>query len=516
MKRSIIPIVIVLLIITVVLIVYRIVWLGYPVFPGALQQTWRIQFQSHISGNNKETILLLALPSERHGQAILDEKITSHTFAFNVFQDKDNRIGAWSGIIGSPGGLINYNSTVIAGPPSNQKSNNVVSASVYPSAVTEADQKLAIQTVRQWSNLALPARLQSVLLFLSETYKKENSSTGISLELSNLLKKYDKETLTLTFLKASDIPAEIIEGFELTDGIITNPARYIAIRMGEEWQYVTIDSLELRKQDHSFLPLATGGVPILRISNGDLTETRWNISRSVIDQWGLNFERIRKSENFLDQWSLFHLPEEYQRTFRFLLLIPIGALLISFLRNFIGFSTFGIFMPVLMALAFRNTGLVYGLLMFAGIVFTGYIARLFLNRYRLLLVPRMSVLLTLVIALFTLLALLGNKIGLREIMAVGLLPFVILAMTIERFFIIVEEHDMATAVRTALGSAAVSVIIYFIISWELLQITFFTYPELLLPTIAFQMLAGRYTGYRMSEFIRFRSFIKKDNNEPSA
>ena len=41
---------------------------------------------------------------------------------------------------------------------------------------------------------------------------------------------------------------------------------------------------------------------------------------------------------------------------------------------------------------------------------------------------------------------------------------------------------------------------------EWLQLIFFIYPELLLAVGAFQLLIGRYTGYRLSEVMRFRSF----------
>jgi hypothetical protein len=116
----------------------------------------------------------------------------------------------------------------------------------------------------------------------------------------------------------------------------------------------------------------------------------------------------------------------------------------------------------------------------------------------------MSVILTLVIACFTLLALAGNRFGMREVMAVGLLPFVILTMVIERFFVLVEEAGIRAGMRTASGSAAVSIISYGIISWEPLQLTFFVYPELLASVAAVQILLGRYTGYRLSELFRFR------------
>jgi hypothetical protein len=262
---------------------------------------------------------------------------------------------------------------------------------------------------------------------------------------------------------------------------------------------------EIEKNPAALLPLATGGMAAARVSGGELSEIRWILSREIVSQWRLHFERILRSNRLLDRWSLFRLPPEFQQTFRILLLVPIGAVMISVLRNMVGFPTFGIFMPVLMALAFRGTGLAYGLGIFGGVLLIGYAVRRSLERLRLLLVPRMSLMVTLVIACFTGLALIGSKLGLRGLMAVGLLPFVILTMTIERFFVIVEEAGIREGLRTAAGSAAVSVITYEIISWEPLQLTFFVYPELLAGVAAIQILLGRYSGYRLSEIFRFRS-----------
>jgi hypothetical protein len=218
----------------------------------------------------------------------------------------------------------------------------------------------------------------------------------------------------------------------------------------------------------------------------------------------MHFERIMRSDRFLDRWSLFRLPEEFQRTFRILILVPIGALMICVLRDMVGFPTFGIFLPVLMALAFRNTGLAYGLGIFWGVVLIGYVARRWIDKLRLLLVPRLSVILTLVIICITVFALLGNKLGLREFMAVGLLPFVILTMTIERFFVVIEEAGAREGLWTAAGSAGVATITYEVLQLAPLQLTFFVYPELMFVVAAAQVLIGRYTGYRLSEFIRFR------------
>jgi len=76
-------------------------------------------------------------------------------------------------------------------------------------------------------------------------------------------------------------------------------------------------------------------------------------------------------------------------------------------------------------------------------------------------------------------------------------------------FVITEEAGAREGLHTALGSAAVAAIIYEIIRWEALQLTFFVYPELLFAVAALQVLLGRYTGYRLSEFARFRAFGRK-------
>jgi hypothetical protein len=230
------------------------------------------------------------------------------------------------------------------------------------------------------------------------------------------------------------------------------------------------------------------------------------LNREIINQWRMKFDRIMRSNRWLDRWSLFRLPEEYQKTFRILILVPIGALMICLLRNIVGLPTFGIFLPVLLALAFRNTGLAYGLGIFWGVVLIGYVVRRWIDRLRLLLVPRLSVILTLVIVCITIFALIGSKFGLREFMAVGLLPFVILTMTIERFFVIIEEAGPREGLWTAAGSAGVAIITYEILEVEPLQLTFFVYPELLLAVAAVQVLLGRYTGYRLLELLRFRGF----------
>lgn len=504
MKRPALVTALALMVISLSLVAYRVFSLGYPLVAAAPVYVWNLQFDGVLRSTGKDTLFLLSLPSEQHGQITLEESIESGKLSFSLLKEYDNRVGVWSGKTDENGEHISYRATVILQhkgatiprpPPSGP----------YPQNVNAEDRVVFGELAKEWVPLNAPSRLLMVLRFL----KKEDTN-GVGGDnagkYSEMLRKYDNLTKLLSFLAAVNIPARTVEGLGLREGVTSKTLTWVEAWTGQRWEHIDPVRMTDTPEGSLFMPLSVGGMSAVRVSGGELTERRFDLHKNVMSRWHIFFERINRSDRFLDRWSLFRIPPQFQQTFRILLLVPLGALLISILRNIVGIQSFGIFMPVLMALSFRSTGLVYGLTIFAAIILVGYLVRRYLNRLRLLLVPRMSVLVTLVIFCFTILALIGNKFGLREFMAVGLLPFVILTMTIERFYVVVEEHGIKTALQTSLGSAVVSVITYLIIMWEPLQITFFVYPELLLFVMALQMLIGRYTGYRLSELIRFRSF----------
>lgn len=493
-----------LFLLTVFLLAYRILGLGYPIVPTAPGRTWQLLIDAHVTGSAEETMLTLALPNEQPGRRLIEEKITSGAMNFNLFQRGPDRTGTWSGSIGAGEKEINYRAVILFHPGYASYTDPPTIERVPPKIKRE-EQSLVERLAKNWRQLAPTARFQAIMGMIEGKSIQPFPNDRDFQAWRMLQEKYGRAAAIQPLLEASGFPSRAVEGFRLSESTVTRPLVWIEAWTGQGWETLWPETGEIEKNPEALLPLARSGLPAAHVSGGGLTDIQWTLNREIISQWRFHFERIQQSTHFLDRWSLFRLPHEFQQTFRILLLVPIGALIVGFLRNMIGFPTFGIFMPVLMALAFRNTGLIYGLGIFAGILLIGYAVRLFLNKLRLLLVPRMSVILTLVIACFTILALVGSTLGLRQLMAVGLLPFVILTMVIERFFILVEEAGVAEGFRTAAGSAVVSIIAYNIISWEPLQITFFVFPELLAAIAATQILLGRYTGYRLSEIVRFRA-----------
>jgi len=503
MKRPALWLALSLFLLTAALLFYRIVWLGYPVFPTAPGRTWELTINTRVMSDTGEARVLLGLPTENPGRMLLEERISSGSLSLSLAREGPNRIGIWSGPVELESQEITYRATILI-RPRQRPPEHPSGIGTYPDRFDREETALAERLAGRWKGLP-PSQLVRAIAATAKGEWKNPPPEMKDLDGWKVLSRtYGREESLLLLLRAANLPARLVEGLPLVESIQNQLLTWVESWNGNHWEIILPERGEVVSNLAGYLPLSVGGVPALRVSIGARADIRWSLSRQVVSQWSLHWERIRRSNRFLDQWSLFRLPPEFQRTFRVLLLVPIGALIIGFLRNMIGFPTFGIFMPMLMALAFRSTGLAYGLSIFGGVLLVGYAVRRGLDKLRLLLVPRMSVILTLVIACFTFIALVGNKFGMREFMAVGLLPFVILTMVIERFFVLVEEAGIREGVKTAAGSAAVSIIAYGIISWEPLQLTFFVYPELLAAVAAVQILLGRYTGYRLSELFRFR------------
>ena len=487
-----------------VLIAYRVIRLDYPILPAAQVKVWQLSVESLVGPREKGITLRMGLPASGGGRTVTEERITSGGLTFNLVREGTNQIGVWSGDTGPAGALIGYRATVLVRPLKSLRT-KPMELGPYPPGLKQDDINLAGRLAGRWAGHSALEKLYGISAAVSGNWGEKRPQEKDLKEWARVTHDHGAAAALLALFRASDLPARLVHGVILAESVTEVPIPWIAVWTGQYWAHVNPETGFVYDRNVAFLPLTVGDAAPVGISRGPLPQIRLTVTPQIVSQWRAYFDRIKQAEGFLNRWSLFSLPPEFQATFRILLLVPIGALLVCVLRNIIGFPTFGIFMPVLMALAFRTTGLDYGLAIFCGVILMGYAVRLVLDKLKLLLVPRLSVILTVVIGVFTFVAVLGNKLGIRELMAVGLLPFVILTMMIERFFVIVEEAGVREGLKNAAGSAAVAAITHLIVHIEPLQLTFFVYPELLLVLIALQILIGRYTGYRVSELIRFRN-----------
>jgi hypothetical protein len=114
-----------------------------------------------------------------------------------------------------------------------------------------------------------------------------------------------------------------------------------------------------------------------------------------------------------------------------------------------------------------------------------------------------------VVILMMLISLASHRMGMETGLSVALFPMVIIAMTIERMSVVWEERGAVDAMRAGLGSLFVAIAAYIFMGMAWLEHLIFTFPELLLVILALVLLAGRYTGYRLTELRRFKELAAK-------
>ncbi len=191
-----------------------------------------------------------------------------------------------------------------------------------------------------------------------------------------------------------------------------------------------------------------------------------------------------------------------------ILMLPIVATLIALARQLIGFKTFGIFIPSLIALSFLAIGLRYGIIIFALILLIGTIGRFLLRRLRLLYLPRMAILITVVSLAILGLWAVGVYFKVTEVISVSVFPILVMIILVEQFVSAQIEKGPRTAVILTVETLIISIIAYYTASWEYLRTFILNTPEWIFALIPINVLVGLYSGLRLWELWRFREVIR--------
>lgn len=195
-----------------------------------------------------------------------------------------------------------------------------------------------------------------------------------------------------------------------------------------------------------------------------------------------------------------------------ILMLPIMATIIAAGRQMVGIKAFGIFAPTVIALSFLATGIKYGVAVFVAIIIIGTIARLIARKFRLLYLPRMAIVLSiLALSIFTMffIGALFNKTG---FIAISIFPILIMTVLTEHFVSVQIEQGYRTAIRLTIETLSLSLVGYFIGDWTTFKTTILAYPELILLTFVVNYLMGKFSGLRLTEYFRFREVFKNMNH----
>lgn len=201
-----------------------------------------------------------------------------------------------------------------------------------------------------------------------------------------------------------------------------------------------------------------------------------------------NFEGVATSQAI---WGL--------KPSNLLMVLPLGAFLVVLARSFVGLKAFGLFTPMLIALAFLQIGPVMGPVVLCSSVLVGMLVTPGLIKLRMTRVGFLGVLISLIV-----LVLAGLLMVLDTKLQVDAFPVIVCALCVERWWKQWGKDGAKPAAKMALNTFLLAVVIQFVMVSNF-AMALIQWSPLLMP--AFTAVAigvlGRYRGLRLTEIHRF-------------
>lgn len=476
------------------LAIWRHVELGIPWLTGEQRPVWMVEARIDFNASDEPVLASLNIPEQSPGFRILSEQAASPGYGFSVVEKDGSRRAEWSKRNVTGPQTLYFKTQFIPDPNANRDRPRRAPKPV--SVFWEEPQATAVREILMQAEerSSTPESMTRELIRLMQPDTQAQNTTLLVSGTNHL-------DLLVRMLNHAGIPARTADGLKLEDARRRQGLTpFLQIYNGDEW--LTFDP----KSGEQGLPEDTllwrqGAASLLDVVGGDDSSVSFSILRQTIP--ALQLAAIQSEENGFGFLSLYQLPVEEQSMFRMLLLLPLGALMVAFMRIVIGIRTSGTFMPVLIAVAFVQTNLLPGLIAFTSVVSIGLLMRGYLSSLNLLLVSRISALIILVIFITAGLSIVGYQMGFNTGMTVTFFPMVIIAWTIERMSILWEEEGAHEVFVQGAGSLFVAVCAFLVMDAPLSRHLTFNFPELHFVVLGLILLMGQYTGYKLSELRRF-------------
>ncbi len=496
---------------------YKVWTLGFPLERVTNEPSWNLEIHATAQTTADVPFLLrLNLPRSEGRFGIVNEGFVSADAGLSISENEfGERLASWTRR--EKGGEINLYykaelflfSNVLPGSFEDPDPKEFMAPDALISDLTEAEE-LAVEALYvdvKSRSADLDSFMRIGAITIADAIDDPDNILNIG-RTSTALRTYFQARGLAFLARLHGRPARLVNGVDLSDPRRRMPiARWIEVWDGEHWRIFDGLSGEPGKPE-TYFPIWRGPDRLGTVRDGDRPRIVISVAQRAAPSVDHSVALGQMTGSPVAQISLYSFPVEMQQVYQILLMVPLGAIVLIFLRQFVGLKTFGTFMPVLIALSFRDTNLISGLIMFTLFVVLGLIFRLYFEKLRLLSIPRLSAVMIVVVILMMLSSFILEKFSLGSGLSLALFPIVILVMTIERMSVVWEEYGPGEASKQGVGSLIAAAIAFVVMNIPYMQFLMVTFPELLLVLLAIALMCGRYTGYKLTELYRFRNLVK--------
>lgn len=488
------------------LTIYKSFELGFPLVPGEYRTVWTVEAKVEFDGTGDPVKASLALPRVQRHMRILDETFSAAGYGFQIEEQDGQYRAIWSRRdVDGPQRLFyklsvyNRDGGTIDDLPA-PKPDIGVDPSVLE-AVLQPPVKVAMNSlISQARELSADGRTFVIQLLQSLNDRNNRDARFLLSYYPNA----SRASLVVDLLSYARVPAHLVRGIYLEDDRrALDPEELVEAFVDQRWLVLNPVSGDVGLPQNFFM-WQRGGRSLLDVVGGVDSKVTFSVLANNISSRTVAMMQGAEEAVALVDFSIYSLPIEQQSIFKLILLVPVGTLVVIFLRVLVGLRTSGTFMPVLLALAFIQTQLITGLCIFLLVLVVGLGIRSYLSRLNLLLVSRIAAVMVVVVLIMAAISVISYKLGIDQALTITFFPMIILAWTIERMSILWEEDGMREVVIQVTGSLTVATLAFLLMTNSYIEHWTFNFPELMLCALGVILLLGQYTGYRISELMRFR------------
>jgi len=513
----------VLIAIALLVVGFKVVVLGVPLIPSDPGGLWHVELSATLRGRGENASIRFSLPASDHAQVVFDEHSAADRLEWFTRRSEGTRVGGFQGVVDGThtvvyGFRVKLGDSKVAPPErslaDDERRELTMATAAFPSSAREVSE--LIETLSLPSPDEPDVRVRAVHAFVVNEITTTTSEDARGSEggdaLITLAQREGgasgKSKLLVTLLRAAGLPARLVHGLLLEEGQSPSPVPFVECFLDGRFVPMSSTGSFFGARPPGLVVLYEGEGALVTTSGLDAFDTKFRAERQRLNQAEVAAMMVPAS-SFWSELSLYRLPLAAQHSLKLLLLFPLGALVLSIMRNLVGLATFGTFLPLLLAFALRGSGFLRGLTLIGGVIFIAIMSRIVLERLRLLIVPRLSVLLSILVLLITALAILGGTFGIRDFFSGLLFPIVIMTMLVERASVTLVEEGTREALRVTGYTVLIAALIYPVLTSETIGDFVFGFPESIFAVMGVLVLIGGYTGYRLMELTRFASLTKE-------
>jgi transglutaminase-like putative cysteine protease len=511
------------------LVLYKVLVLGYSYANLIPQSSYSVELSMTFTGIGEDLSVRTFLPASDERQSITDELASNPALSFRREQTPLYVIGEWSRYDAEGPFQVLYSYGAQIRPARYELDPGLRIPDHYPKlfhqylAATEAIQ-LDHPLIRELSERVRDpqARARPTLMAIYDHVLSlggrpfKGTTDAVTAAKLGEASCNGKSRLFIALARNNGIPARLVGGLILAPGAKRTSHQWVEAYVAGHW--VPFDGLNAHFAElpGNYLALYRGDEALFTHSPNIGFDYRFSIHRRIVPNDRLAGFLGGHAFNLYRALSSFRRVNISLNLLKFLLMIPFGVLVVVVARNVIGLTTFGTFLPALMAVASRETGLAAGIAGFLLILAVTALVRIPLNKLGVLHTPKLAILMVAAILTMLGLTVLADVVRIDALASVGavtLFPIAILTITAERISLSLEEDGWRKTALTMFWTLLVMTVAYLMMESVALQALILAFPELFLGVVALNLWIGHWTGLRLLELLRFRSLYSGPRKE---